>query len=179
MAQAMMFESVTGEVSTPWSVKASPWPVYDLFETRDGERVFLSIVGEEQWEGFCRSFGFDSWLADRRLATSQGRVDNREWIIPAIADVLKRHDMPELCSTFERLGLPFAPVNKPGDLFHDPHLNASGGLMDITLNDGRRVKTPVLPFSINGERLQKRRDPPQLGEHTEEVLAELDRTKPA
>jgi crotonobetainyl-CoA:carnitine CoA-transferase CaiB-like acyl-CoA transferase len=179
MAQAMMFESVTGEASTPWSVKASPWPVYDLFETRDGERLFLSIVGEEQWEGFCRSFGFESWLADSRLTTSQGRVDNREWIIPAIADVLKRHDMPELCSTFERLGLPFAPVNKPGDLFHDPHLNASGGLMDITINDGRQVKTPALPFSINGERLPKRRDPPQLGEHTEEVLVELDRAKPA
>ena len=57
MAQAMMFESVTGEASTPWSVKASPWPVYDLFETRDGERLFLSIVGEEQWEGFAAASG--------------------------------------------------------------------------------------------------------------------------
>jgi crotonobetainyl-CoA:carnitine CoA-transferase CaiB-like acyl-CoA transferase len=179
MAQAMMFESVTGEASTPWSVKASPWPVYDLFETGDGERIFLSIVGEEQWDGFCRTFGFEEWLNDPRLSTSQGRVDNRGWTIPAIADVLKRQDMATLCATFERLELPFAPVNKPGDLFDDPHLNASGGLLDITLVDGRQVKTPALPFSINGARLQKRRDPPKLGEHTEEVLAELDRLKPA
>ncbi len=179
MAQAMMFESVTGEASTPWSVKASPWPVYDLFETGDGERIFLSIVGEEQWDGFCRAFGFEEWLNDPRLATSQGRVDNRGWTIPAIADVLKRQDMATLCATFERLELPFAPVNKPGDLFGDPHLNASGGLLDITLVDGRQAKTPALPISINGARLPIRRDPPKLGEHTEEVLAELDRLKPA
>ena len=178
MAQAMMFESVTGTASTPWSVKASPWPVYDLFETAGGERIFVSIVGEEQWEGFCRAFGFEAWLADPRLATSQGRVDNRDWIVPAIAGALKERGMAALCETFERLGLPFAPVNKPGDLFDDPHLNASGGLLDLTLGDGRQVKTPALPFAVNGERLQKRRDPPGLGEHTDEVLAELDRMRP-
>ena len=163
----------------PWSVRAAPWPVYDLFETGDGQSVFLSIVGEEQWEAFCRSFGFEAWLADPRLSTSQGRVDNRGWIVPAIADALRKQAMAALCATFERLGLPFAPVNKPGDLFDDPHLNASGGFLDVTINDGRQVKTPALPFSIDGKRLPKRRDPPKLGEHTDEVLAELDRTRPA
>ena len=177
MAQAMMFESVTGEKSTPWSVKASPWPVYDLFETSEGEKIFVSIVGEEQWEGFCRTFGREAWLADARLATSQGRVDNRGWIIPEIASILKTRSMAELCPVLEKLGLPFAPVNKPGDLFDDPHLNASGGLMELQLTDGRTVKTPTLPFSINGQRLQKRRDPPQVGEHTQEILTELGLAK--
>jgi crotonobetainyl-CoA:carnitine CoA-transferase CaiB-like acyl-CoA transferase len=173
MAQAMMFESVTGEASTPWSVKASPWPVYDLFETKGGEKIFVSIVGEEQWEGFCRTFQRAEWLADPRLATSQGRVDNRSWMIPAIAALLKERAMTELCPVFEKLGLPFAPVNKPGDLFNDPHLIASGGLLDIKITDGRTVATPALPFTIDGHRLQKRRNPPQVGEHTAEVLAEL------
>ena len=173
MAQAMMFESVTGETSTPWSVKASPWPVYDLFETKGGEKIFVSIVGEEQWTGFCRSFGRDEWLSDPRLATSQRRVDNRGWIIPEIASILKKRTMAELCPVFEALGLPFAPVNKPGDLFDDPHLKASGGLLDITITDGRTVQTPALPFTIDRERLGKRLDPPKVGEHTDEVMREL------
>jgi crotonobetainyl-CoA:carnitine CoA-transferase CaiB-like acyl-CoA transferase len=177
MAQAMMFESVTGEKSTPWSVKASPWPVYDLFETQGGEKIFVSIVGEEQWEGFCRTFGREAWLTDPRLSTSQGRVDNRGWIIPDIAGIVRQHTMAELCPVFEKLGLPFAPVAKPGDLFDDPHLNASGGLMDLQLNDGRTVRTPALPFSIDGARLHKRRDPPKIGEHTDEILAELGLAK--
>ena len=60
MAQAMMFESVTGEKSQPWSVKSAPWPVYDLFDTKDGTKIFVSIVGEEHWQGFCRTFGCEA-----------------------------------------------------------------------------------------------------------------------
>lgn len=173
MAQAMMFESVTGERSTPWSVKASPWPVYDLFATRSGDKIFVSIVGEEQWAGFCRSFGFDAWLNDPRLATSQDRVDARGWMIPEIAARIATRTVDELSSLFEQLGLPFAPVNTPGDLFDDPHLTQSGGLLELELADGRCVRTPALPFSVDGRRLQKRRNPPAVGEHTEEILREL------
>ena len=72
----------------------------------------------------------------------------------------------------ERLDLPYAPVNKPGDLFADPHLNASGGLADIHLPDGRSAKTPLLPISMDGQRLQNRSDPPQIGQHTQDVLNE-------
>lgn len=173
MAQAMMFESVTGEAAIPWSVKASPWPVYDLFETASGDKIFLTVVGEEQWVGFCRRFGLEHWLDDPRLATHQGRVDHRDWIIPEIASLVKTRRMEELTALCEELNLPFAPVAKPGDLFGDPHLNASGGLMEIRLNDGQVVKTPALPFSIDGTRLEKRRNPPQIGEHTQEILAEI------
>lgn len=173
MAQAMMFESVTGERSQPWSVKEAPWPVYDLFDTKGGEKIFVSIVGEEHWVGFCEAFDRKGWLSDPRLATSQGRVDNRSWIIPEIRDIVARYDSEEISQILEKLGLPFAPVNTPGDLFDDPHLNASGGLMDLTTDGGHQVKTPALPFSFDGTRLQKRRDPPKIGEHTEEVLAEL------
>jgi crotonobetainyl-CoA:carnitine CoA-transferase CaiB-like acyl-CoA transferase len=73
----------------------------------------------------------------------------------------------------ERLGLPYAPVNKPGDLFTDPHLNASGGLADIHLTDGRSARTPLLPVSMDGQRLQNRRDPPQIGQDTRDVLNEI------
>ncbi|MCL4765705.1 MAG: CoA transferase [Hyphomicrobiaceae bacterium] len=173
MAQAMMFERVTGTPSIPYSVKDSPWPVYDLFETSDGSKLFVTIVGEEHWQAFCRTFDREGWLTDPRLATSQGRVDQRSWIIPEIAGIFRQWTAAELTQTLERLQLPFAPVNKPGDLFDDPHLAASGGLMEIRLPDGRHVKTPALPISIDGARLENRRDPPQLGEHTREVLAEL------
>lgn len=173
MGQAMMFETVTGTPSIPYSVKDSPWPVYDLFETKDGSKLFVTIVGEEHWEAFCRTFGREQWLDDPRLATNQGRVDQRSWIIPEIADILRQWTTAELAETLERLQLPYAPVNKPGDLFNDPHLNASGGLMDIHLPDGRSAKTPALPIAIDGARLANRRDPPQLGEHTREILTEL------
>jgi crotonobetainyl-CoA:carnitine CoA-transferase CaiB-like acyl-CoA transferase len=173
MAQAMMCETVTGQPSIPYSIKDSPWPVYDLFDTSDGTKLFVTIVGEEHWQAFCKTFGKEDWLTDPRLSTLQGRVDARSWVIPEIADVFRKWPARELAATLEKLDLPFAPVNKPGDLFVDPHLLASGGLADIRMTDGRMARTPLLPVSVDGERLANRRDPPQIGEHTREVLEEI------
>jgi len=173
IGQAMMFETVTGTPAMPYSVKDSPWAVYDLFRTKDGTQLFVTVVGEEQWRAFCQAFGREAWLADPRLATNQGRVDQRAWLIPEIAAILRDWPAADLARTLERLGLPFAPVNRPGDLFEDPHLTGSGGFLDIRLPDGRPAKTPALPISIDGERLGNHRDPPRLGEHTREVLTDL------
>jgi crotonobetainyl-CoA:carnitine CoA-transferase CaiB-like acyl-CoA transferase len=173
MAQAMMYETVTGQSSTPYSIKDSPWPVYDLFDTKDGSKLFVTIVGEEQWQSFCRAFDCEAWLSDPRLATGNGRVDHRRWLIPEIARIFKQWTKDDLAATLEKLDLPYAPVNKPGDLFADPHLNASGGLTDIQLTDGRPAKTPLLPVSMDGQRLQNRHDPPQIGQHTRDVLKDI------
>ena len=173
MAQAMMYETVTGEPSIPYSVKNSPWPVYDLFDTADGSKLFVTIVGEEQWQAFCRAFQREEWLADPRFATANGRVDHRAFLVPEIAKIFKHWSKADLAARLEQLELPYAPVNKPGDLFDDPHLNASGGLADITLPDDRTARTPLLPVSLDGERLKNRRDPPRIGEHTSEVMREI------
>src|SRR5437773_2875999 len=141
MAQAMMCETVTGQPSIPYSVKDSPWPVYDLFDTSDGSKLFVTIVGEEQWQAFCRAFDREIWLSDPRFASGQDRVDCRGWLIPEIASIFKQWAKAELSAVLEKLGLPYAPVNTPGDLFADQHLNASGGLADIRLPDGRSART--------------------------------------
>ncbi|MDH2350498.1 CaiB/BaiF CoA-transferase family protein [Bradyrhizobium sp. SSUT112] len=173
MAQAMMCETVTGQPSIPYSVKDSPWPVYDLFDTVDGSKLFVTIVGEEQWQAFCRAFDREIWLSDLRFASSQDRVDQRGWLIPEIAKIFGQWTKADLAATLEKLELPYAPVNKPGDLFTDRHLNASGGLADIQMTDGRNARTPLLPISMDGQRLQNRRDPPQIGQHTGDVLNEI------
>ena len=75
---------------------------------------------------------------------------------------------------FEKVGLPFAPIRKPEDLYDDPHLQATGGLADIRLPDGDRagttVKTTLFPITMQGKRFGVRMDPPKLGEHTRELL---------
>jgi crotonobetainyl-CoA:carnitine CoA-transferase CaiB-like acyl-CoA transferase len=73
----------------------------------------------------------------------------------------------------EKLGLPFAPIAKPEDLFDDPHLNASGGLTPVTLPGGIRTKVPNLPIEMDGARFGTRLDIPRVGEHTRDVLAGL------
>ena len=74
---------------------------------------------------------------------------------------------------FEKNELPFAPITKPQDLFDDPHLNATGGLAPIRMNDGSQSKVPLMPFTLGGERPGIRLQPPLLGEHTDALLKEV------
>jgi crotonobetainyl-CoA:carnitine CoA-transferase CaiB-like acyl-CoA transferase len=77
----------------------------------------------------------------------------------------------------DALGLPFAPITRPEDLFDDPHLNASGGMTEITLPNGVKTRLPVLPMEIDGRRLGARLDLPRIGEHTRELLEALGYAK--
>ena len=77
----------------------------------------------------------------------------------------------------DRAGIPFAPINRPSDLFEDPHLNAQQGLQEVTLPEGdcagSVVRLPSIPLEMSGERFGVRRDLPRQGEHSREILLEL------
>ena len=71
------------------------------------------------------------------------------------------------------MGLPFAPISKPWDLLEDPHLTASGGLLETRTPDQRSFHAPTLPLALDGARLPKRSDPPAIGDGARELLAAL------
>ncbi len=170
VAQHMMQFAATGKAADPMPSRISAWGIYDVFTVKDGEQIFLAVVSDRQWQVFCKAFGLQEMLADPRLATNNDRVRAREWMMPMLRSHLAAHAAAELAAVFERHELPFAPITKPQELFDDPHLNASGGLAPVRMNDGSQSKVPLLPFTIGGERLGIRHQPPLLGEHTAELL---------
>ena len=107
MAQAILAEATTGEISEPWSVKERPWPVYDLFTTKDGTQLFFGIIGDGQWKDFCLEFGKPEWLTDPRLQTNKDRSAARPWMLPMITKMIEARHVDELTPIFERLALPF------------------------------------------------------------------------
>jgi crotonobetainyl-CoA:carnitine CoA-transferase CaiB-like acyl-CoA transferase len=173
VAQHMMQYAVTGQPAAPMPARISAWAVYDVFTVRDGEQVFLAAVSDTQWKIFCEAFGYADLFADPRLATNNDRVRARDWLIPLLRERLAPFSAAELSATFERCGLPFAPITRPEDLFDDPHLNATGGLAPLALPDGRETKVPLLPLTVDGHRPQVRLQPPKLNEHGPALLREL------
>jgi len=173
VAQHMTEGFMTGKPVVPMPDRIRAWAVYDTFQTSDGEMVFVGVVTDTQWKVFCEAFGLDDLLADPALKTNPQRVEERPRIIPIVTALFAGMTKPELLAKCEELGLPFAPITKPEDLFDDPHLNASGGLTDITLMNGTRTRVPVLPIEMDGRRFGTRLDLPKVGEHTREVLADL------
>ncbi len=185
MAQHMARAAIEGRDPPPFGDPnmAKPWPLYDVFDTAEpGEQVFVGVVTETQWRGFCRAFGLDDLSADPNLATIAQLADARSTFLPRIAEVFRVLPKAELMARCEALGLPFAPIAKPADLFDDPHLLASGGLLQVELASAEGAPggkptasvagLPGLPISLRGGRPGLRRQPPRVGEHGTEVLRE-------
>jgi crotonobetainyl-CoA:carnitine CoA-transferase CaiB-like acyl-CoA transferase len=172
MAQHMAQTAITGEEPLPMSIRRPAWPVYDIFDTADGEQLFVAAVTDGQWQEFCRAFGLAALLDDPELATRAGRVMARDRTIPLIAAALKRLTRAELVARCEALGLSYAPIGRPRDLLTDPHLSASGGLVPMTLPDGRQVALPALPLALDGQRPGLRHDLARVGQHSAEVARE-------
>jgi len=173
MAQHMLESAMTGKAAVPMPDRIRAWAVYDTFETADGENVFVGVVTDSQWKVFCEAFGLTDLLADPRLKTNPQRVEARSRIIPIVSEVFRGLTKSEAMQRCEALGLPFAPITRPEDLFDDPHLNASGGLVPLDLPNGARSKSPILPLELNGQRLSSGRSLPRIGEHTRELLMGL------
>ena len=173
MGQHMAQTATTGMPTPPMSVRVSAWAVYDIFETKDDEQVFVGVVSDSQWKMFCEAFDLIEFIQDKALDLNANRVAKREAIIPRIKQLFKQFNKQDLMEKLEETGLPFAPISTPEDLFEDPHLNDSGGLLDIDLPQGGQTKLPALPIQMKGNRFGVKHQVPALGEHTREVLKDL------
>jgi len=164
----MMQHAVTGQEPVPMSAGKRAWGVYDIFESSDGVRLFVGVVTERQWEIFTRALG-EAELLDPAYATNNQRSLARETLIPLVARLLRKHPIVELERICEEGGLPFARIQTPSDLFDDPQLNA-GGMIDLTLPDGKQTKIPALPIQFGDDRLALRGGLPSPGQHNDEIL---------
>ena len=173
VSQHMLQFAATGKAADPMPSRISAWGVYDVFTVKNGEQIFLAAVSDKQWLIFCRAFGLEGMLADPRLKTNNDRVLAREWMMPILRSHLASHSAAELSAVFEKNELPFAPITKPEALFEDAHLDATGGLAEVRMNDGSLSKVPLMPFTLGGRRPGLRLQPPTLGEHSDALLKEV------
>ena len=177
VGQHMLQYAITGVAAEPMPNRISAWAVYDVFTVKDGEQIFLAAVSDAQWKTFCELMGYDDLLTDPRYHDNNARVQLRTVLLPELRDRLQHHSAAELSRRFEQVGLPYAPIAKPEELFDDPHLLATGGLADVVLTDGPRAgetaKAALLPFTMGGKRLGVRSAPPRRGQDTDALLMDL------
>jgi crotonobetainyl-CoA:carnitine CoA-transferase CaiB-like acyl-CoA transferase len=179
VASHMLQYAVTGQPAAPMPNRISAWGIYDVFDTADGGQVFIGVVTDTQWALFCERFGLAGLKADPSLATNRDRVLGRERMMPVVRAAFARHNRTELLAICEEIGLPYAPITAPHDLFDDPHVRHPGATVPITLPDGRSTPSPALPLEFNGARPGLRRDVPAKGEHTGEIARELGLEDPS
>jgi len=170
----MLQQQITGVAPPSMAAGRRAWGVYDVFEASDGVQLFIGVVTDRQWQIFTDVLGEDV-LRDPSWASNALRAADRDRLIPLIQSLVGARPVAALEAMCEAAGLPFARINQPGDLYDDPHLRASGGLLAMTLPDGTEVEVPALPIQFGSGRLGVRRNPPGVGADTVEIIEGLNR----
>ena len=172
-AQNMQQHLMTGEPVLPFPSRQSPWSVYDVFTLKNDEQLFIGAVSDRQFLVLCRVLEAPELAADPALSNNEKRVALRPELLKKLGEILRHHDVAELVPKLEAAGLPYAPIVKPEQLVHDPHLRESGGLVPMQTEDGGTTDVVLLPITLGGRRPGVRRPLPRIGEHTDEILASL------
>ena len=175
VAQHMVEYEMTGNKPRSMPEREHAWPIYDIFDTAGGGRIFIGVVTEGHWQSFCREFGLKEFSEDKTLRSTTDRIMARNRIIPRVAEEIKRWDVNELSAKLDRLNICFSPINRPEDLLTDPHVLRPGGLVQNFNADGAPFRVPALPIEWNGSNIGEGLKVPVLGADTENVRAELDR----
>jgi crotonobetainyl-CoA:carnitine CoA-transferase CaiB-like acyl-CoA transferase len=177
VAQHMVEYEMTGNRPRSMPEREHAWPIYDIFETAGGERMFIGVVTEGHWQSFCREFGMTDFLDDPTLRTTTDRILARPRIIPRAAAAIKGWNAPDLSAVLDRLNICFSPINRPEDLLSDPHVLRAGGLVNNTDANGAPFRVPALPIEWNGASIGEGLKVPVLGADTAAIRAELETQK--
>ena len=103
VAQHMVEYEMTGNRPRSMPEREHAWPIYDIFETAGGERIFIGVVTEGHWQSFCREFGLTEFSEDPMLRTTTDRILARRRIIPRVAEVIKGWNAAELSHKARRV----------------------------------------------------------------------------
>ena len=152
---------------------------YQDFPTRDGS-MLLAIGNDGQFSRFCKATGKPEWSADPRFSGMAGRVKNRKQLIPLMETVTRTRDTADWIALFEDKAVPCGPINDLAHAFADPQVQARALIVrqerapELVARDGiAAIHTVASPLRLQDNPPVLRRPPPALGQHTDEVLAEL------
>jgi len=150
---------------------------YEVVAAADGHFI-LAVGNDGQFRKFCQIVGLDALPDNPDFATNAARVANRAALHQKIVAALKPLGRAPLLARLDAAGVPASPINTIGEMFADPQTIARG--MQMALDDGHGNKLPSVrsPMLLSGTPLTYDRPSPRLGEHTAEILAELENRKP-
>lgn len=150
-------------------------PCMNNYAAQDGRRFWIvGLEPERHWPALCRAVGRPEWRDDPRFADARSRAANSAALIVALDEIFATRPLDEWAQIFA--GEPdffWSPVNTLEDVVADEQFHAAGGIVDVPDGDAA-VPMVATPADFHGTPWAPRSAAPELGQHTEEVLADLE-----
>jgi crotonobetainyl-CoA:carnitine CoA-transferase CaiB-like acyl-CoA transferase len=145
---------------------------YQTFPTRDGDLI-LAIGNDSQFVKFCIAAGLPHIAADPRFVDNVARVAHRDACVSAIAPAMREKTTADWISTLEPLGVPCGPINRLDQVYADPQVQHRGMKINVSHPLAGEIPLVANPIKYSRTPVSQNTPPPLLGEHTEEILAEV------
>jgi len=162
----------TGNVPGPTGSGLGMIAPYQAFPAIDGH-VMIAAGNDASFGRLCMALGLDGLVNDPRFVTNPDRVANRAELTAAVADRTALGTVDGLVSRLRDAAVPCAPIQDVGQVTGNEQVQASGMLRPVSGAPIPGYVDVATPVQWDGQRPVLRRPPPRLGEHTEEVLAEI------
>lgn len=162
----------TGQVPGPLGTRHPAATPFQAFPTKDGYIVLALAWGvENQWELFCATIGRPELIGDERFETSALRTKNHAILEPILEEALRQRTTAEWIEEFDRIGLPCGPLNNIAQAVELPQVRARDMLVELRHpRMGRPLTVPNTPVKLSRTPGGVKGLPPDVGEHTEEIL---------
>jgi crotonobetainyl-CoA:carnitine CoA-transferase CaiB-like acyl-CoA transferase len=150
-------------------------PCMNNYATGDGRRFWIvGLEAERHWPALCRVVGHPEWLTDPRFSDARARATNAVPLIAELDEIFATRSLDEWAAAFAvEPDFFWSPVNSIEDVVADEQFHAAGGIVDVP--DGEAsVAMVATPADFHGTPWSPRSVAPQLGQHTAEILAELE-----
>jgi crotonobetainyl-CoA:carnitine CoA-transferase CaiB-like acyl-CoA transferase len=146
--------------------------IYRVTETADGFITCL-CVSDEEWRAMCRAVGKPEFGTDPRYATIPARLGNLDSMVEFLETELGDWTTDEICARLEEEEVPYAKINTLDEVSQDPQIVHRGSILEVEHPFGGTMRTPRPPARFHETPADIRFLSPMLGQHSEEILAEL------
>lgn len=164
-----------------WQSGADPKPMgtghpsmcpYQVFETAD-HPIMLGAGNDAQWRRFCAVADLEEYVDRPDLATNALRVKNMSTTVALVQTKMKTKTLSQWLACLSQSGVPAAPIHKLSEALAHPQVAARGLIVQTEHPTVGTLQQIGLPIKFQDQDRRAQRPPPLLGEHTQEVLAEL------
>jgi crotonobetainyl-CoA:carnitine CoA-transferase CaiB-like acyl-CoA transferase len=142
------------------------------YKTRDGY-MNLAASGDGMWKRVCQAIGRESLAADARFKTNEDRAQNRTALNAELNGALAARTSAEWIEVFNKIGVPCGPINRMNEVFADPQVQHLGAAVEVDHPKIGKFRILNQPVKLSRTPAVIKTAAPEIGTHTDEILAEL------
>ena len=166
---------VSGEDATRWGNAHPNIVPYQVFAVADGH-IIIATGNDSQFVKLCGVLEARELAKEPQYRDNTGRLAHREELVGRLTELTRRIKSADLLAKLEAVGVPAGPINDLGQVFADPQVIHRGMQLELPSQAAKGGKIPGVrtPIMIGGRLMAAGHPSPRLGEHTEEILREIE-----